>query len=196
MASSSVAAARRRVSAPHISAKESAKVSAMPAAVNEIVEHGKNCLAAVQGQDPIAVAVGEDSRSVVDAAEDSYMGAALSVGTRCRREVNGSAGSFASVAVGTGAEAVSNVKEVPSIAIGYEPHAEAESGGVAISIGSVPDMDLSCQAGEDGYLIFVDTSEREPRIAVFKVDPDRGIGRIFPTIGAADGIRPALMWTA
>ena len=61
--------------------------------------------------------------------------------------------------------------EVESIAIGYGSHAKTTAGGTAISIGSGPDVALSCQAGEGGYLVFVDTGETKPKVAVFKVDP-------------------------
>ena len=43
-----------------------------------------------------------------------------------------------------------------------------------------PDVGLSCQAGEGGYLVFVDTNYTEPKVAVFKVDPDQGIWPNIP----------------
>jgi hypothetical protein len=121
--------------------------------------------------------VGEKSSAGIKASEDSYKACAVAVGSGCTVEVDGDgSGVIAAVAIGMCATAISGVKEVESIAIGYEPYAVAPDGGTAIAMGDGP----CAQAGEGGYLVFIDTTGMEPKTAVFAVDPDKGIWPNIP----------------
>jgi hypothetical protein len=143
---------------------------------NETVLHGQDCLALAEGKDPIAVAAGDGCRAKVNAKDDSHMACAVAAGTGCEAEATGD-GVIAVVAVGVAPTAISNNGAAECVAIGYEPFAQAtDEAGTAISIG----YDPSAQAEEGGYLVFVDTTEREPKVAVFAVDPDKGIWPNIP----------------
>ena len=173
MASSSVASARRHVSAPRKSAKQATKVHTLtPDSIPPVIAEGREFVARSEGKDPVAIAVGDHSRARVEASEGSYMGCAIATGSCCTAEVDGEhSGVIAAVAVGIGSNAISTVKGVESIAIGHGNYAEAPDGGTAISIGCDP----TAQAGEGGYLVFVDITGDKPAAAVFAVDPDKGI---------------------
>jgi hypothetical protein len=72
------------------------------------------------------------------------------------------------------------------VAAGFEPFAEAGDNENAMSIGYQP----SAQAGEGGYLIFVDTAGSAPAVAIFKVDPDKGIWPNIPYCWQAGWVTP------
>jgi hypothetical protein len=92
------------------------------------------------------------------------------------------------VAVGSGATAISHLAEVEAVAVGYEPFAIAPDKGTAISIGSDP----SAMAGQDGYLVFVDTASKGgPFVKVVKANfVETGIRPDVPIGAKPEGTNP------
>jgi hypothetical protein len=143
--------------------------------VNEVVLQGRECVAGGSGSNPIVVAVGKRCRASGSADTESYMACTVAVGVDCEAETH--AGNATTVAVGIGATAISHEDGNDSVAIGYEPFAQAwGENGTAIAIGEDP----SAQAEEGSYLIFIDTTETEPKVGIFKVDPDQGVWPNIP----------------
>jgi hypothetical protein len=100
----------------------------------------------------------------------SHKAYTVAVGVECEAETH--TGLATTVAVGLCATAIANSEGTESVAVGYEPFAQAwGKNGTAIAVGEDP----CAQAEEGGYLVFIDTSGAEPKVGIFKVDPDEGI---------------------
>jgi hypothetical protein len=154
------------------------------------VVRGENCVALAQGRDPIAVAAGDNCHAKVDATDESYMACAAAAGTGCEAEATGE-GVIATVALGIAPTATSSIAATETIAIGYAPFAQVwDKKGTAIAIGTDP----TTQAEEGGYLVFVDTSDTETGVAVFAVDPAKGIWPNIPYVWQRGWATPCPDW--
>jgi hypothetical protein len=121
---------------------------------------GPKATAIASGIDAVAVAGGKGVLAQLKKGDESAAVAAAGIG--CVAECLDGFADMA--AVGTCATAISNDKNIAAVAVGFAAFAIAPDGGTAISIGG----EAAAMAGDDGYLIFIDTSGSEPAVKVVK----------------------------
>jgi hypothetical protein len=123
---------------------------------------GKKANAIASGSDSVAVAGGQGAHAGLEKGDDSAAVAAAGIGclAQCR------SGFADMAAVGTDATAISDEKNIAAVAVGFAAFAIAPGEGKAISIGS----EAAAMAGQDGYLIFIDVSGKEPAVKIVKAD--------------------------